>query len=71
MTPTETKYPDLPIIVCSALSSYRTDFDIISGNVATFLDKPLDLDKLVQTIKGLIGEGEAAEVASQPDRADG
>ena len=63
-------HPDLPIVVCSALGSYRNDFDIISGNVAAFLDKPMDLDKVLDTVAALIGEGEGAEVASRPDTAD-
>jgi len=63
-------HPDLPVVVCSALGSYRTDFDILSANVAAFLDKPIDLDKVVQTVRSLIGEGEASRLATQPDKAD-
>lgn len=61
-------HPDLPIVVCSALGSYRNDFEIIRANVAAFLDKPIDLDKLVETVADLLGE--AAEVSRQPDSAD-
>jgi len=64
-------HPDLPVVVCSALGSYRNDFDILSGNVSAFLDKPMDLEKVIGTVASLIGEGERAEVASQPDTSDG
>jgi len=63
-------HPDLPVVVCSALGSYRNDFEIISANVAAFLDKPMDLDKVVETVASLIGGSQGAEVASQPDAAD-
>jgi DNA-binding NtrC family response regulator len=62
---------ELPIVVCSALGSYKNDFEIISGNVAAFLDKPMDLDKVLETVASLVGEGEDAGVVSQPDAANG
>ena len=50
-------HPDLPVVVCSALTSYKTDFDIVTGNVAAFLEKPLDLDVVIDTV-GRILEAE-------------
>jgi CheY-like chemotaxis protein len=50
-------YPKLPIIVCSALAGYRTDYDIVTSNVSAFLEKPIDLDKLCETVRQFIGEG--------------
>ena len=64
-------HADLPVVVCSALGSYKNDFEIMSGNVSAFLDKPMDLDRVIETVASLIGEGERAEVASQPDTSDG
>lgn len=61
---------DLPIVVCSALDSYRNDFELVKANVAGFLDKPMDLDKLVATVRRLIGEGEGPELGLKPDEPD-
>ena len=53
-------HAELPIIVSSALRSYRNDIEIVSANVAAFLDKPIDLDELVDTVRRAIGPaGEA------------
>jgi len=48
-------YPDMPVIVCSALRSYKRDFEIISGNVAAFFEKPIDFDRLSEVIEQQIG----------------
>lgn len=61
---------DLPVIVCSALGSYKNDFEIISGNVAAFLDKPMDLDKVVETVASLVADDAGAEVAARPEPDD-
>ncbi|MFP4057440.1 MAG: response regulator [Candidatus Brocadiia bacterium] len=61
--------PELPVIVCSALSSYRNDFDIVSSNVAAFIDKPIDLDKLSQAVRQAIGGG-TTELVFPPEDAD-
>ena len=63
-------HADLPIIVCSALGSYKNDFEILSGNVAGFLDKPMDLDKVVDTVAALVGEESGAELAAQGEPDD-
>ena len=64
-------HPDLPIVVCSALDSYRNDFELVSANVAGFLDKPMDLDNVLTTVRRLIGEGEVTTLGLGPDKADG
>jgi len=48
-------FPDMPVIVCSALRSYKRDFEIISGNVAAFLEKPIDFDRLTEVIAEQVG----------------
>jgi len=58
----------LPIVVCSALGSYHNDIEILSANVAAFLDKPMDLEKMIETVAALVGEG--AEAATQADVSD-
>lgn len=56
-------HADLPIIVSSALRSYRNDIEIVSANVAAFLDKPIDLDELVDTVRNTIGPGDTSAKA--------
>ncbi len=48
-------YANMPVIVCSALRSYKRDFEIISGNVAAFFEKPIDFDRLTEVIAEQIG----------------
>ena len=64
-------HPDLPIVVCSALDSYRNDFELVSAKVAAFLDKPMDLDNVLTTVRRLIGEGEVSKLGLGADKADG
>ena len=62
------KHARLPIIICSALSKYRNDYDIIRANVSAFVDKPIDLDKLLATVRVLVADDRAAEAALPPER---
>lgn len=62
-------HPKLPIIVCSALRSYKTDFDIVSGNVSAFLDKPLDLQEMIDTVGRLLGSGASPSPPAGPHHA--
>jgi len=64
-------HPKMPVVVCTGLSSYRTDFDIVSGNVAAFLEKPLDLDVVVATVRKFVGPGTQARVAAPPESPHG
>jgi DNA-binding NtrC family response regulator len=61
-------HPKLPVIVCSALTSYRTDFDIVTGNVGAFLEKPLDLDEVVQTVGRLLAPSPPPQPPAQPSQ---
>jgi len=61
-------HAELPIVVCSALGSYRNDIEILSANVAAFLDKPMDIEKVLETVAALVGD--AAEAATQADASD-
>jgi len=49
------KHPELPIVVCTGLSGYRDDFDVVTSNVAAFLEKPLDIERVVRTVRELLG----------------
>ncbi len=60
-------HAELPIVVCSALGSYRNDIEILSANVAAFLDKPMDIEKVLETVAALVG---GAEAAAQADASD-
>jgi len=55
------KHTRLPVIVCSALAKYRTDFEVINANVSAFVDKPIDLDKLLKAIRVLLAEPQPAK----------
>jgi len=55
------KLPDLPVIVSSALRGYKKDIEIVSANVAAFLEKPLDLEELVATVQRVLAEAPPAE----------
>mgnify|MGYP000589709219 CR=1 FL=1 len=52
-------FPKLPVIVCSGLSGYKNDPDIVLSNVGAFLDKPVDFERLGATVRRLIGAPEA------------
>ena len=56
-------YPELPVVICTALSSYRNDFDILDANVSAFLEKPIDLEELLSTVRDAIGQGETTCLA--------
>jgi len=49
------RFPKLPIIVCSGLSAYKNDPDIVLNNVAAFLDKPVDFAQLASTVRKILG----------------
>ena len=49
------KHPELPIVVCTGLSGYRDDFEVVTSNVAAFLEKPLDIERVVRTVRELLG----------------
>ena len=61
------KHPRLPTIVCSALARYRTDFDVINANVSAFVDKPIDLEKLLKAVRVLLADPQATKLSLPSD----
>lgn len=57
------QHSDLPVIVSSALRAYRTDIEIMSANISAFLEKPIDLDELIATVRNTIGPPDDASTA--------
>jgi two-component system, response regulator, stage 0 sporulation protein F len=45
----------VPIILCTAYDSFRTDYEVWSGEVADYIVKPVKLTELVEKIKKIIG----------------
>ena len=56
-------YRDLPVVVCSALAAYRTDFEILNANVAAFVEKPFDLEDLIAIVRDAIGAPNPSSVS--------
>jgi len=48
-------YPALPIIVCTAYDSFKTDYEIWAGQIADYIVKPVDLEVLKEKIGKIIG----------------
>lgn len=48
-------YPALPIIVCTAYDTFRSDFEIWAGHIADYIVKPVDLEVLKEKIGRIIG----------------
>ncbi len=48
--------PKIPIIICTAYDSFKTDYQIWSANVADYIVKPIVLEELETKIKKIIGE---------------
>jgi len=49
------EYPALPIIVCTAYDTFRTDYEIWAGHIADYIVKPVDLEVLKEKIGRIIG----------------
>jgi len=62
------KHPQLPIVVCTALSGYRDDYDVVTSNVAAFLEKPLDIEVVVKTVRELLGPASPPQRPVEPRR---
>jgi DNA-binding response OmpR family regulator len=48
--------PKVPIMMCTAYDSFKTDYQIWSANVADYIVKPIVLEELETKIKKIIGE---------------
>lgn len=47
---------NLPVIVCTAYKHMKDDVTIQTSDVAAFLTKPVDINELTKTVKGIIGD---------------
>ncbi len=50
------KYPDLPVIMCTAVRGLKDDFVIWDARVSDYVTKPVDLDVLKEKIRKALGE---------------
>ncbi|OGS22685.1 MAG: hypothetical protein A2252_03665 [Elusimicrobia bacterium RIFOXYA2_FULL_39_19] len=50
------KYFILPIIMCTAYDTFRSDFDLWTAKISDYLVKPIVLDELKKKIKKILGE---------------
>ena len=62
------KHPQLPIVVCTGLRGYREDYDVVTSNVAAFLEKPLDIEMVVKTVRELLGPASPPQRPVEPRR---
>jgi DNA-binding NtrC family response regulator len=49
------EYPGLPIIICTAYDTFKTDYEIWAGDIADYIVKPVDLEVLKEKIGRIIG----------------
>jgi len=52
------KFTDVPIIMCTAYDSYKTDYEIWASKVADYIVKPVDLDALREKIRKVFEGGD-------------
>ena len=52
---------DVPIIVCSALSGFESDFAVWSSRIAAFVPKPIDMSRLIHEVSQVLGHDPSAE----------
>jgi len=50
-----TKFPDLPIIMCSAYDTYRVEYEVWSSKISDYIVKPVSLEELKLKIKKILG----------------
>jgi len=48
--------PDLPIILCTAYDTFRSDYEVWSAKISDYVVKPVALDELKRKIKKILGE---------------
>ncbi len=48
-------YPTLPIIICTAYDTFKSDYEIWAGHIAGYIVKPVDLEVLKEKIGRIIG----------------
>jgi DNA-binding response OmpR family regulator len=46
----------VPIIMCTAYNTYRSDYEVWSGQVSDYITKPIKLDELKEKIRKLLGD---------------
>jgi len=53
--------PDVPIIVCSALSGLQSDFAVWSSRIAAFVPKPIDMSRLIHEVSQALDHDHGAD----------
>lgn len=48
--------PQVPIIMATAYDSFKTDYEVWSGQVSDYIVKPIKLMELTEKIKKILGE---------------
>ncbi|MDD5688298.1 MAG: response regulator [Elusimicrobia bacterium] len=46
----------LPIVICTAYDSFKTDYEVWASKISDYIVKPVDLDELKEKIKKVLGE---------------
>jgi DNA-binding response OmpR family regulator len=52
------RHKKLPVIILTSYSEMRNDPEVILGNVSAFMDKPVDIRKLILIIEDVLRKGE-------------
>ncbi|MBN1383362.1 MAG: response regulator [Elusimicrobia bacterium] len=50
------KFKNIPIIMCTAYDSFKTDYEVWASRIADYIVKPVDLDELKEKISKILGE---------------
>ncbi|GAG08405.1 unnamed protein product [marine sediment metagenome] len=50
------KSVNLPIVICTAFDSFKTEYEIWAAKISEYIVKPVDLDDLRVKIKKILGE---------------
>ncbi|MFH1540779.1 MAG: response regulator [Elusimicrobiota bacterium] len=49
------KFTKVPIIMCTAYDSFKTEYEVWASKVSDYIIKPVDLDDLKDRIKKILG----------------
>lgn len=50
------KSANLPIVICTAFDSFKTEYEVWASKISEYIVKPVDLDDLRAKIKKILGE---------------
>lgn len=63
------RFPDLPVLLVTAYAEVRDAVGAIRGGAVDYLEKPIDLDELLGTVRRVLGIPEHKRAAAAPDVA--